>query len=356
MYYEKELSTIQSHCSMKTSQMAWKIKSAILENSIENRHFSFGIKDDNMRYAIIYPNKQLYFSNLRYPLDFDLNNEAYYFENRNVHILKLKDKSTPFRYIVVEDISGLSAIDKLRLLVLGFVLLGIFFIAFFGYILSKILIKPIKENFEQLNNFVKDSSHELNTPIAALFMISSKLKHKQTIDDKMLMQLGASTKNIKQAYDSLLFRANQESIKRYDEYVNLKEVVQESILFFDELLQSKNITLHANLNETEVFMDRYCATIIINNLLSNAIKYTKKEKNIYINLHNRQFSIKDEGIGIKDKMQKKIFQRYQRGTKMAGGFGLGLDIVKSICEKYNIALKLHSKLGQGSTFSLIFTS
>ena len=104
-----------------------------------------------------------------------------------------------------------------------------------------------------------------------------------------------------------------------------------------------------NFNEIELYR-------IIDNNLSNAIKYSKDSSNITISLQKEQNSIKlgfkDEGVGIKDS--SKIFERYFRGDKITGGFGIGLSIVKNICEKNGIKIEVKSQINKGSSFMYIF--
>lgn len=349
LYYENQLKNIKEHCSMRTSKTAWKIKSSILKNYMENTKFTFDTHDDKLKYAIINKDKSIYFSNLVYPMPSDLEKPAHSLKNRNIHILKLKEKKLPFLYIVVED--SYNAVAKLRYILFAFVLLSFCIMAIFGYILSRILINPIKHNIEQLNNFIKDSSHELNTPITALVMIISRLKKDYDIDKHTMMQIVASTKNIKLSCDRLLFSANNDVLVKFDEKFNFKDLLEDNISFFDELALSKSIKIEADISDCFVYMDKYSANILINNLLSNAIKYSKKNKKIYIYLKDCQFSVKDEGIGIKQEDLENIFQRYQRCTKQDGGFGLGLDIVNSICEEYNITVDVKSMHNKGSKFS-----
>jgi len=103
-------------------------------------------------------------------------------------------------------------------------------------------------------------------------------------------------------------------------------------------------------------MDEKKATMLFNNLISNAIKYSPPDSSIEIQLKNGQFSIKDQGIGIAKEELEKIFERYRRSTEYAGGFGIGLDIVKSIAKEYSIDLGINSILKQGTEFKLSFKS
>lgn len=351
MHYEKEYNVIQSHCSMKTSQTAWQIKSQILEKHITDKKFNFNTHDKYIHFALIGKNNNIIYSNLTHPIDFNLDTPAHNYTNKSVHVLKIKEQNIPISYVVVEDTSALNMLSKLKYGLIIFIALSLVAISFFGYILSKMLLSPIKKNFKQLNNFVKDSSHELNTPITALVMIVSKLKKNNSIDKKTLNQIIASVKSIKLSSDKLLFSANGEVMQRYDEAFNFKDIIEENIAFFDELAQNKNIILDAKLDDCEVYMDKYCANMLINNIISNAIKYTKKDKNISIILSKDKFCVKDEGIGINKDMKDKIFLRYQRGTDEDGGFGIGLDIVASICKEYDIQIKVNSAQDKGSEFS-----
>ena len=68
---------------------------------------------------------------------------------------------------------------------------------------------------------------------------------------------------------------------------------------------------------------------------------------------NIRLVFKDEGVGIKDT--STVFKRYYRGDNITGGFGIGLSIVKNICDKNGIKIELDSKENQGSTFTYIFS-
>jgi len=72
---------------------------------------------------------------------------------------------------------------------------------------------------------------------------------------------------------------------------------------------------------------------------------TKKEQRVI-------FSIKDEGVGMKEP--EKVFERYYREDSFKGGFGIGLNIVKNIADQESIVIEVDSKLGKGSTFTYIF--
>ncbi len=354
MYFDKEVKMVKMNYKMNLSQAALEIKADILETYMKHEEYTFKAKSDKHRYAIIKENKDFFYSDLIYPDEINMEQVDTFGSKKNQHIEKIDDKSIDLRYIVVEDTSWNDTVNKMKYVILSALLGGFLVMCFFGYILSKILLKPVHQKSEQLNRFVKDSSHELNTPITALMMIIPSLKRKYDIDEKTINQVSASVKNIKQTYDKLLFNINGDIIVRYDELFDLKEVVDENILFFDEIAKSKSIHLSSSVASTKIYMDRYSANMIVNNLLSNAIKYTRKRKNIHVGLDNFVLSVQDEGIGMSKSVQETIFVRYKRGTKEEGGFGIGLDIVSSVCKDYHINISLDSKEQEGSEFRLDF--
>ena len=114
----------------------------------------------------------------------------------------------------------------------------------------------------------------------------------------------------------------------------------------------KNIQPNINIKFNEIEAYR-----IIDNNLSNAIKYSKKESKIFIKLEKLEtgfiLEFKDEGTGIKNV--SRLFERYYRGDKITGGFGIGLSIVKNICDKNGIKIDVFSKENDGSIFRYIFS-
>ncbi|WP_419770885.1 MAG: sensor histidine kinase [Candidatus Marinarcus sp.] len=356
MYFEREVTMFEDQCSMKTSQAAWKVKSEILEAHMKHIPYHFTHENEVLNYAILKNDNSVFYSDLKFPLDdIDLTKSAHHFENRSLHVLNLSDQHIEYKYIIVEDTSGVNEINRLKYWVVFLFIMGFFIMACFGYVLSRILLKPVKEKAEKLNRFVKDSSHELNTPITALMMIVPALKKRYDIEEKTINQMIASAKNIKQTYEKLLFNINGDIVKRYDEQFDLKELIEQNVLFFDEIAKSKLITLHTNLQSCNIVMDRYSANMVVNNLLSNALKYTRKRKNIYIELNDFHLIVRDEGIGIDKHMQQEVFKRYRRATNEEGGFGIGLDVVSTVCKDYAIEIGIFSEIDVGTEFKLDFT-
>jgi len=227
------------------------------------------------------------------------------------------------------------------------------FIGFIAYFLAKILLKPVREKVEHMDKFIKDSAHELNTPIAVLMTSVSMLK-KGKNPDKMMRYILSSTKQISQIYNDIHFSAFNEINDDVFEEFNLKDLVADSVEYFNDISITKNIKIEANLEDCNIMMDRTKTQKIVNNLISNAIKYSNKDSKVVVGIKDNILSIQDFGIGISDKDQKEIFKRYKRGNNIEGGFGIGLDIVKRICSEYDLILALNSKIDEGSIFYVDF--
>jgi len=75
---------------------------------------------------------------------------------------------------------------------------------------------------------------------------------------------------------------------------------------------------------------------------------------IYIELNANNFTIKDTGRGIKQENINLMFDRYTRFDKSVGGFGIGLNIVKMICDEYNLTINIISELGSGTEVSIVW--
>ena len=157
-------------------------------------------------------------------------------------------------------------------------------------------------------------------------------------------------------YEDLEFFVRKNRVEHPKERLDLSRFVQERIAFFDDLLTSKEITVVQKIEEGLIIhFSRLELSRIIDNTLSNAIKYSPSHTKITVSLHDKQqilLSIADQGRGIKDA--GKVFERYYRGDKISGGFGIGLSIVKAICDKNRVNVEVVSSREKGTTFMYYF--
>ena len=225
-------------------------------------------------------------------------------------------------------------------------------IAVIGYYLASMFISPIMNERIKLNNFIKDTTHELNTPITAILMSTSK---NAPLTEKNLQRINLSAKRISEIYKDLVYLFLQDSKKQHQPTnLQIHTLIEEQLDYFEAFATKKKLTITSSLEPTIFTIDKENFIRMFNNIVSNAIKYNKIEGSIHIELKNNILTIKDTGIGIKKELLKDIFNRYYRATKEQGGFGIGLNIVYHICQTYNIKIDVKSEENVGTTFLLDF--
>ncbi|MDF1883105.1 HAMP domain-containing histidine kinase [Sulfurimonas sp. SAG-AH-194-C21] len=284
--------------------------------------------------------------------------EAYtvgYFEKNGYKVLvsSSPQEHLNIAYVIVKTQLYFKELEKLKSDVItraGLVFLAIFFISF---ILAKLFMRPVHKRIEQIEEFIQDVSHELNTPITALKMSASRAIKKEVYDKKILTNISISTKQLETIYNSLTYLNFSDKQEESTE-VALGDVVNRVVKYYSELSNAKGVEVKIDIHEASLNIIESRAELLISNLLSNAIKYSMPESTIRISLKEGLFVIKDEGVGIASEKLDAIFELYSRDSQIAGGFGVGLNIVKQICDTYKIKVKVSSVLGEGSEFRLLF--
>jgi signal transduction histidine kinase len=254
--------------------------------------------------------------------------------------------------IVCKDIDNSQVIYNAIILLLSIS----FFIFLSSFFIIKQSVEPYRKLNQYLDDFLKDAMHELKTPIGVarinVDMLQLRLKN-----DKYILRIKSALKNMTVIYEDLEYYMQQSVVKdeKYD--INFSHFLEKRIEFFNDLVISKDITFEKNIQEgINIHFNELELYRIIDNNISNAIKYSKNNSTITINLEKYDNKIKlifkDQGIGIKDT--SKIFERYYRGDKITGGFGIGLSIVKNICLKNKIEIKVESQVNKGTNFIYLF--
>ncbi|WP_286682999.1 HAMP domain-containing sensor histidine kinase [Sulfurospirillum sp. MES] len=244
-----------------------------------------------------------------------------------------------------------NAINLLRSQVLLYFLLSLSFATVLGYVLAKQFLKPIQEEINHLDTFIKDSTHELNTPITAILMSIGTLKN---VDEKKRKRIELSAKRIATLYGNLSYMLLHDKQNEDKSDVDVKKLIAQRLEYFADLMASKQIDLTLNLSEKSLHVNEESLIKLIDNLLSNAIKYNRFEGSIEVTLDFEKLSVKDNGIGIASSKLDDITKRYKRANSDKGGFGIGLDIVNTICKTNDFRLEISSIEGEGSTFSIYF--
>ncbi|WP_072679690.1 hybrid sensor histidine kinase/response regulator [Arcobacter sp. LA11] len=211
---------------------------------------------------------------------------------------------------------------------------------------------------EQQDLFVKKIMHEMNTPVS-IISLNTELIEQNTGPSKQIEAIKASTKTLSSIYGDLSYKIKKESREYKISKINLLSFISSRVIFFDELANTKDIHIHLEYNEDiEVFINKYELERVIDNTISNAIKYSKESSEIIIffGIEDEKtiISIQDFGIGLEDT--DLIFEAYYQQSNKKMGLGLGLNIVKEICDKYNIKIEVESEKNIGTTFTFDINS
>jgi len=257
------------------------------------------------------------------------------------------------KYVVVYSNILYKQLKILKRNIIAVMIFSIFIIIILAWLLSKLFMRPLQERIKQVEDFVHDTAHELNTPITALSMSVSRALKKEVYDEKNLRNISISTKQLFDIYNALSYLSFEPSTEVATN-INICKVLKKSVAYYKELAQSKMIEMELKCEDFEFKIDEAKLTMLFGNLINNAIKYSNQNSRIIINFENSVFSIQDFGIGIEDTKKEKIYDRFNRATNYAGGFGIGLSIVKKISDEYGLKLTLDSEINKGSTFSIKF--
>ncbi|EGJ6987157.1 HAMP domain-containing histidine kinase [Campylobacter upsaliensis] len=250
-----------------------------------------------------------------------------------------------------EDVSRDLLLIKLK--VLSFVLFAFGILALIAYILVKISLKPMEEKIETLNRFIKDSTHEINTPLSVILMSIEQLERQNLEQSAKFLRIKLAAKTLHQIYSDLVFYNFSHTLSNEKESFDLGVLIKERVEYFRLFFEQKKLCLKLDLNTHSLFFaNKNQISKLIDNLLSNAIKYNKKGGEIAIVLKENSLVIKDSGCGISKENLMHIFERYARFNEDQGGFGIGLSLVKKICEENDILISCESKEGEGSAFRL----
>lgn len=226
------------------------------------------------------------------------------------------------------------------------------------------LSQSIKEQENIRKRLTGDISHELKTPLTNI------QSHLEAMIDGIWEPTKERLLSVKEEAERLsslvsdmqkLNKYDESSIKLKKDNVNISDIICFVIFQFSNLAKSKNIKIEYEKKNINLYCDKDKITQALVNILSNAIRYSNEGSTIFIEEKLKDnkviISIEDQGIGISEEDLKYVFERFYRAdksrTRATGGTGIGLTIVKSIVSSHGGEVKLESKLGEGSKFTII---
>ena len=217
---------------------------------------------------------------------------------------------------------------------------------------------------QELAKTLADISHQLKTPLTSLVVINDALTYNE-IDDaqrkKFLKKQEETLSHIESLISVLLKTSQIESgmIELKKEKVNIEELIQNISLQLEVMLIAKNIRLETNI-EKDIFItgDPYWLSEALLNIIKNACEHSKQNDSIKIKAKNTpmytELIIEDEGEGIDKKDLPHIFKRFYKSSPSKDSIGIGLNLTKSILDRTNATIRVESKKGFFTRFTIHF--
>jgi signal transduction histidine kinase len=203
-------------------------------------------------------------------------------------------------------------------------------------------IGSAENDYQTLKEFTENASHEIQTPLAIirskldLVILEEGLSEKQT---QALASIYSGIKRLSKLNQSLLLLAKIENNQFAGiETVNLEEKVEEKIDQFQEFWQNNNIKLSSKLAPAQVQTNPELTDILLSNLISNAGRHNRENGSIFIDLNNRELIVQNTG-SLNALDREKLFRRFYKEAQHSQHNGLGLSIVKQICDQLNISIR-----------------
>ena len=293
------------------------------------------------------------FSNLEFePISYS---EGFYQVGDNYYLIYTLPDEYYFgaKYLLVSKVHTANEIYLFALLTILAILIMLFI---FSLLLLRNFSTPFEKMNQQLDEFIKDSMHEINTPLS-IINLNIDLSVNKYGENKYLKRIKSASKTLATIYDDMDYLIKKGRVSHKIQSIDVSDFIQNRVDYFQEIANLKNIQIATTL-EPEIYytFSKTKLQRIVDNTISNAIKYSLDQTDVEIRLYKKEnrliFEVEDHGVGIENV--DKIFSRYYRENEAKGGFGIGLNIVKDIIDEEGIELDIKSKVRSGTTFSYGF--
>ena len=225
-------------------------------------------------------------------------------------------------------------------------------------------ITAVKHGEEIRSEFFANASHELKTPLTAIKGFNDVIGMKSKDDDirTLSSKIDKEVNRVVSLIDDMLNLSKLETTKTpIVEKVDLVAVAFDAEESISALARDKNVNIEIS-GEGTVEMEKDHAYELVKNLMENAVRYNEDGGHVFVSVDEKTdkvtLKVKDDGIGIDEENQSRIFERFYRVNKSrsreTGGTGLGLSIVKHVAELYDAKLTLSSTLGAGTEITVSF--
>jgi len=222
-------------------------------------------------------------------------------------------------------------------------LVVLIFIALLSLFFAFYTLSPLRKALNMTEEFIKDILHDFNTPLSTLRLNISMLKD-EVGESKKVARIENAVQNILSLQANL--RAYLNDHEHQKESFDLREFLQERVALLEK--NYKKVSFKIELESRVINVNRDSFSRIIDNIISNSAKYNKDNGEVKLLLEGDVLKISDTGKGIKNV--NRVFERFYK--EQDRGIGIGLHIVKKLCDELNIKISVESELSKGTTFFL----
>lgn len=207
--------------------------------------------------------------------------------------------------------------------------------------------QELTDTLEAQKEFLKKAVHEINTPLS-IIQTNIDLLRMQNSDNLHFRNIESGSKIISTIYEDLSYMIKKNRVVYQKDILNFSDYLKSRMEFFNDIAVSNQLFFVTNIeNDVEIYFSETELQRIVDNNISNAIKYSFRESPIFIKLLSVEnnviaFEIKTHSKTIND-LNKIFNDQFYRENKAKGGFGLGLKIVKEICDDNSVIIDLESQ-------------
>ena len=202
----------------------------------------------------------------------------------------------------------------------------------------------MSRDYEEIKSFTENASHEIQTPLSIIKSRLELLSQSDLSEDQMntIQSVYEATNRLSKLNQSLILltKIDNQQFSESEE-VNMSILINKHLSNYEELISAKLITIKKNIRDNvKININETLAEILVSNLITNAIKHNIDKGVIEIILTGHQISISNTGIPLQSE-SSELFERFKKDKVSSESLGLGLSIVKKICERYGFTVTYH---------------
>jgi signal transduction histidine kinase len=214
----------------------------------------------------------------------------------------------------------------------------------------------IESMIRREQEFAANASHELRTPLTAIRTSCELLAADPTLGEKArsrIAMISAAAERMTEQIQALLFLARERELGVV-ETVPLAACVAEAAEPIRAEIDRKGLRLEVGIEAGETLaVNAQALHLVLANLIRNAVQHTERGF-VRVSYAARRLTVSDSGRGIEREHLPRLFERFYRADDGRGGLGIGLAIVKRICDQYGWRIEVASEPGRGSSFTIAF--